>query len=478
MFVKMGKYSFFNVLLRGFYVLLNLFLALSPGYTQIPDFIPGKMSNRIELTLKQIQQADTNELSGLLIGTATEWATAGYLDQANKLLENAWSYQLANSKDHYYSLQSFQVLWKISGKEPKNIPFELGSVEQIEQYNWDKLFFPGQWSPMFLEKFENKSWTSLTGDQLLTKAIILAYDGSSPNHRAGAVAQRESLRALAAYMNEDNAANRYGDLQTLNCAAILSAANGQKEKAIDFVRQWGEAYKKFYSGRYDIIELAKEKSIATILLTGLLAPVFKLNSTDCDSHLTAISNALKSRMENGQSLAYKELSMRQLLQRFSSTAVELSNQTHKEQVKKDQWLGYLPATTQAIAAAERRHGLRFPADYREFLLTTNGFKSFSNTGMTLLPVEKIGFFRDLDPQLVEAWSDPQLFGDSAIADAFANSLLIGGYEEEQQLLLVPPYKNNPDWTCWYFALWMPGEKKHPAFRFYLEQELLKLEKIY
>jgi len=102
------------------------------------------MNNRIELALKEIQQADTNELSNLLIGIATEWATAGYLDQANKLLENAWSYQLANSKDYYYSFQSFQVLWKISGREPKNIPFELGTVEQIEQYNWEDLFFPRQ----------------------------------------------------------------------------------------------------------------------------------------------------------------------------------------------------------------------------------------------------------------------------------------------------------------------------------------------
>jgi len=206
---------------------------------------------------------------------------------------------------------------------------------------------------MFLEKFENKPWTSLTGQQLRAKAIILAYDGSSPNHRAGAAAQRESLRALAAYMNADTAANRYGDLQTLNCAAILAAANGQKEKAVDFVRQWGEAYKKFYSGRYNIIGLAKEKSIATILLTGLLGPVFQLSSTDCDSQLTAICNTLKSRMENGQSLAHKDLTMRQLLQRISNTAVELNNQTLKEHINKEQWLGYLPATTQVIAAAEK-----------------------------------------------------------------------------------------------------------------------------
>jgi hypothetical protein len=69
-----------------------------------------------------------------------------------------------------------------------------------------------------------------------------------------------------------------------------------------------------------------------------------------------------------------------------------------------------------------------------------------------------------------------LFGDSATAEAFANSLLIGGYQEEQQLLLVSPYKNTLDWTCWYFATWMPGEKKYPALRFYLEKELLELEK--
>jgi hypothetical protein len=53
--------------------------------------------------------------------------------------------------------------------------------------------------------------------------------------------------------------------------------------------------------------------------------------------------------------------------------------------------------------------------------------------------------------------------------------MIGGYNEEQQLLLVPPGGNDKDWQCWFFANWMPGVQPYPNLRFYFEYELQRQE---
>lgn len=53
-----------------------------------------------------------------------------------------------------------------------------------------------------------------------------------------------------------------------------------------------------------------------------------------------------------------------------------------------------PATEDDIAAAEKRLGVTLPPSYREFLMVSNG--CLLGIGWTLLPVEKIGWMRDMN----------------------------------------------------------------------------------
>jgi hypothetical protein len=78
-----------------------------------------------------------------------------------------------------------------------------------------------------------------------------------------------------------------------------------------------------------------------------------------------------------------------------------------------------------------------PDDYKSFLLLTNGFRGSSSIGVTFLPVERIGWAHDLDSELVAIVGKPMDEKDSARAAGFQRSLLIGGLNEELQLLLVP-----------------------------------------
>jgi hypothetical protein len=71
-----------------------------------------------------------------------------------------------------------------------------------------------------------------------------------------------------------------------------------------------------------------------------------------------------------------------------------------------EWLGFEPATEQEVLAAERRLGVRLPQTYRNFLLTSNGWNwigGLDGYPVDLLPADRIGWFADLEGDLLEAW---------------------------------------------------------------------------
>jgi hypothetical protein len=102
---------------------------------------------------------------------------------------------------------------------------------------------------------------------------------------------------------------------------------------------------------------------------------------------------------------------------------------------------------------------------------SNGFRATSNIGVTFLPVERVGWLRDLDSELANIVGTPADKDDSAQAARFQRSILIGGLDEEQQFLLVPPGGVDKEWKYWFFGSWVPGEEPYLSLRFYLESEL-------
>ncbi|MET8949953.1 SMI1/KNR4 family protein [Streptomyces sp. NPDC004393] len=117
------------------------------------------------------------------------------------------------------------------------------------------------------------------------------------------------------------------------------------------------------------------------------------------------------------------------------------------------WLGYEPASEEAVLAAEERLGVRLPPTYRNFLLTSNGWSGIG--GLDLLEVDEIGWFPDLDPQLLEAWSELDFFADDL--EILKRCLLISiddGGSGGNWLLHADSAGEDGDWTAYE---WWPGE---------------------
>jgi hypothetical protein len=222
-------------------------------------------------------------------------------------------------------------------------------------------------------------------------------------------------------------------------------------------------------------KLMGDSSTARLLLSGILASVWGLDKASCDADLKRVKGILERRVKKGPTLVYGQLSLKELLQNISGQVIKAGELTFDEDVKQSHWLGYAAATPKAIGEAEKRLGIQLPADYRELLLLTNGFRASDYVAVSFLPVEKIGWLRDMDKDLAEIWGQPlgDKKEDTVLAEGFQRSLLIGGYHEESEFLLVPPGKNNKEWQYWYFS----GElrESYPTLRYYLESTLWLME---
>lgn len=164
------------------------------------------------------------------------------------------------------------------------------------------------------------------------------------------------------------------------------------------------------------------------------------------------------------------LSMKKIVSDISKYALLLNEVNFTPIQIETQWLGYFPASDEAIKAAEKKINCSFPVDYINFLKTSNGFPNISNaTTSTFLPVEEIDLLVKLDEDLVEIWGED----DPEYDRILRNAILIGGLGEEQQILLIPQ-KNT--WACWKFASWIPGKHAFNSFEEYLLSEHDSLKK--
>jgi hypothetical protein len=122
------------------------------------------------------------------------------------------------------------------------------------------------------------------------------------------------------------------------------------------------------------------------------------------------------------------------------------------------WLGYEPASEQMLEEAEHRLGITLPASYQNFLLASNGWSTirYWNGPFDLLGADKIGWFPDLEPELLDAW-DMDHFGDKLAV--LKRCVLIGHYGSGYYWLLhADSIADNGEWTAYE---WVPGDGADP-----------------
>jgi SMI1 / KNR4 family (SUKH-1) len=125
-----------------------------------------------------------------------------------------------------------------------------------------------------------------------------------------------------------------------------------------------------------------------------------------------------------------------------------------------EWVGVEPADEQQLAAAEERLGVRLPPTYRNFLLTSNGGECIGE--LVLLPVDRVGWFAEIEGWLLDAWSDPGLEHFAEHLAVLKRCLLISSDEGGaggSWLLHVDSADENGELTAYE---WWPGGGGDPA----------------
>ena len=85
--------------------------------------------------LKEILSDDIEWVYVHVTNKAVEWAVAGFIDEANNLLEQLWQFKISHSGHLWLPDEGLQIMWQISNKIPANIPFQFKEISEIENEN-------------------------------------------------------------------------------------------------------------------------------------------------------------------------------------------------------------------------------------------------------------------------------------------------------------------------------------------------------
>jgi hypothetical protein len=411
--------------------------------------------------INDIQSGDIEQAFMRLTNKACEWAVGGYLSEANKLLEAQWSYELEHSGHLWLPDEGFQVMWEVSNITPSaKIPFDFKNIDDIESENWSRLC--PSWTEAGTLGRAQKTLKGLTGHTLYAKAISSIDDKSET--------VTDILKALKDVTSIADAGGYFYFLVT-SCAAVFAARNNFEKEALEFIELWGTGYLK-YSGKYSFSYLMRDTATARLLLKGTLSQVFGLTNEVCQKELAEISFVLSERFTKGRTLVYQSLSWKTLLENISVKAIKQQTLEFSSETIQSKWLGKEPATLDDIRQAQKKLGVILPLDYIEFLLTSNGFESLSFNGITIASIDKIDLLVNVDEELVDIWTDETFGVDDIFNELFTKSIMIGENDGEIKLLLIPLNENQ--WECWSFGAAL-REVKYPGFRYYMEEELQRLE---
>tara|TARA_R100001230_G_C5568225_1_gene90748 strand:- start:113 stop:625 length:513 start_codon:yes stop_codon:yes gene_type:complete len=160
--------------------------------------------------------------------------------------------------------------------------------------------------------------------------------------------------------------------------------------------------------------------------------------------------------------------MNELLKLISERAIELADFDFTQEQTKNKWLGTLPASEDEIKLTEKRLGIELPADFKLFLSITNGFSAPNDIEPTFVPISKIDFLKNIDSFIIEAYS---IDGIENIGKELEKSIIIGGLNQEQYFLLIPPNSKKEFWKYWKFANWYPGEEEYENLESYFSEVL-------
>ncbi|MEV6138967.1 SMI1/KNR4 family protein [Nocardia sp. NPDC051990] len=143
------------------------------------------------------------------------------------------------------------------------------------------------------------------------------------------------------------------------------------------------------------------------------------------------------------------------LSRWSEEWIRSTDPTELDvEVLRDRWLGFAPATLAAVAAAEARIGRSLPPSYRDFLLTTDGWRETGGFVWRMRDTSNLGWLRDIEPHW-EWWNDlDEPDPDASDDNPFRRGLLIS-LEADSGILFLDPgdVDDTGEWAAYSLFSW-------------------------
>lgn len=151
-----------------------------------------------------------------------------------------------------------------------------------------------------------------------------------------------------------------------------------------------------------------------------------------------------------------------------------------EEVVRDTWLGFGPASEAEVTAAETRLGRRLPPSLREFLLVTNGWRDAGNFIYRLAGTAELEWLRDTDDRtwidICEELAEEQEDDEEAVfiqeAKVLARSLRLSLDGDVAVMLLDPDdVDDDGEWAGYWLASWSgEGPERHGSFHDLMHQQ--------
>ncbi|HEV8514005.1 MAG TPA: SMI1/KNR4 family protein [Cyclobacteriaceae bacterium] len=159
--------------------------------------------------------------------------------------------------------------------------------------------------------------------------------------------------------------------------------------------------------------------------------------------------------------------MKTILSKLFEKSIELGDETFSDDQIKSKWIGNHPATIDEIEKTERRLGIKLPSDYKEMLMVSNGFPTSTNAvEPTFQKVSEIDYYRNYEWNSIDLYKKTEELKE--VGEELEGSIMIAGFEDEQQFLIIPPNGRSKKWKYWKFAYWIPGEEAYEDLNKYLE----------
>jgi cell wall assembly regulator SMI1 len=171
--------------------------------------------------------------------------------------------------------------------------------------------------------------------------------------------------------------------------------------------------------------------------------------------------------------------------------IQLADQSIATQVSERKaaswWLGEPGATEAEISSTEQRLSMRLPPSYRAFLAESNGFDHIGPFIYRLYNAAEIDWFRVRNQDWIEAYqTGDDISPEEHLEDpkncvrfraSYLSSCLQISEEGDSAVVLLNPevVSCGGEWEAWFFANWLPGVRRYPSFRAYVESELESLK---